>query len=634
MEKISRRMFLKGGALFAASAAAAASLAGCSSAPSEKNENVPMAATSPGVGFGADQIVTVHDADVLIVGGGIAGLTAARRVLQEGGRPTIVDKGLYGHSGASGINWGHSISTYEYADEEKVLNSASNLLFCGDGVIDQAIFMNVCKAWHDVKAVQTSVQMGCVTEHHEDGRSASEVGREGLNDPDAIPNVQDAGLFPRNFARQLRRDGVQVFDRHFALDVLKDDAGAACGLAAIDLETGAPVVFRAKAIIMATGSYVWLCGWNGMTPYTHSSADCTGDGVAMMLRAGIPMRDMEELCQDNGQWYPTATRQCMTGMGVESPDYYRGFNANKEPFTALMEENPALYFNQGCYMRMTLREIYQGRGTEHGGILALLDDIEKEERYYRPCKWNMKRIFDWDMPQYVELVPQAWETAGRPFDLNPETCETIVPGLFFAGGAPFVWNGFVVASCMGTGWLSGKGSADLARDKDWGAINWDQVNSIFDEAYACFERDPGEGVRSRTLMRNVQTSFWDGMYFLRDEQGIQKTIDDLQRILDEDIPNMSLGDTSKTFNNDFRSALEARNMAQVGIGAAQAAIIRKECRGTHCRTDYPTQDNSIGLVNTKVAFDGQQWTSELVPIDETLVPASVLAENIGVVGLE
>ena len=632
MSDMSRRSFFKGGAFLAAGAAAGAALAGCSPEGQGGRPEAPVASARTGLsgGFTGDQNVVVHEADVLIVGGGLSAMTAARRIMGLGSSVLIIDKGQFGHSGSSGINWGHQVSSFEFASEEAIDAFAPNLLFSGDGVIDQTIHMEVCKAWAESAPIQNAVRTGSVTDHHQDGRSYAEVNKENTQSP----LVGDSGIFPRNFARELKRSGAMIYDRHYALDVLKDAEGAASGVAAIDLATGEPVVFRGKAVIMATGSYAWLCGWNGMTPFTHSSADCTGDGTAMMMRAGVAMRDMEELCQDNGQWYPAGTRQCMTGMGVELPDYYRGYNANYEQFTQLIDENPAQYMNQGCYMRMTLREIYQGRGTEHGGIYALTDGLETEERYYRPAKWNMERIFDWELPQYVELVPQVWETAGRPFDLDPQTCQTTVPGLFYAGGAPYVWNGFVVASCMGTAWIAGKGASDLAKGKERADVNWDEVDGIFSQAYSYFDNDSATGERSRKVMRNVQTSFWDGMYFLRDGEGIQKTIDDLKRIEEEDLPTMYLGDSSKAFNMDWRYALETRNMVTVGIGAAEAALLREECRGTHCRTDFPVQDNENGLYNTKVSVDGGVWSSETVPIDDRLMPKEALAANLGTVGLE
>lgn len=631
MSGISRRSFLKGGALFASAAAAGAALSGC--APDGGgSQDAKESLSQTGGSVGADLNVSVKETDVVIVGGGIAGMTAARLAMENGSSVAIIDKGEFGHSGASGINWGHQLSSLEYCTEEEINAFGPMLLFGGDGVLDQKIWMPIMHAWAAVKPLQTAIAVGSVTERHKDGKSAGQVNRD--NPEKTNPLTNDAGMFPRNFARQLRRAGAAVYELHYALDILKDANGEACGVAAINLKTGDPVVFRGKSVIMATGSYVYLCGWNGMTPYTHSSADCTGDGTAMMLRAGIPMRDMEELCQDNGQWYPAATRQCMTGMGVELPDYYRGFNVNKESFTSLIDENPGQYMNQGCYMRMTLREIYQGRGTEHGGIYALTDDLENEERYYRPAKWNMERVFDYELPQYTELVPQAWETAGRPFDLDPETCETVVPGVYYAGGAPTVWNGFVVSACMATGYMSGIGAAKRAKDIDLGEVDWNQVNDIYAQAYSYFDNDSATGERSRKVWRNIQDAFWDGMYFLRNEEGIQGTIDNLKKIEADDIPSMYLGDPTPNFNKDWRHALEARNMVTVGIGAAESALLRKECRGTHCRTDYPFQDDENGLFNTKVAFDGQNWTSETVPIDETLVPADTLRQNLGNVGLE
>lgn len=622
MEEISRRAFLRGGAVLAAGAASAAALSGCA-----KNGG---AAEDGGASPERDHAFHTYEADVIVVGGGMSGLTAARRIIAEGRTIAIVDKGRYGHSGASGINWGHSLSSLEFnPDKTYPQTFAAGLSFASDGVVDQAYLAATAAAWQEISPIRTSVQMGCVTEHAKDGTPkcgnapAPETGQSG-----------DAGMFPRMYAQQVKKIGAHVHDHTFALDILTASDGSASGVAAIDLITGEPCVFRGKAVIIATGSYVWLCGWNGISAYSHSSADCTGDGAAMFMRAGLAMRDMEEICQDNGQWEPAGTRQCMTGMGVELPDHYRGFNNNYETFSQMILDDPATYMNQGTYMRLTMREIWQGRGTEHGGIWANTDGLEDEERYYRPAKWNMKRIFDYDLPQFVELVPQAWETAGRPFALDPSTCQTEIPGLFYAGGAPNVWNGFVIASCMGSGWLSGKAAADRAAGSERPEIDSEQVGRIFDESYGLLESEPAQPIRARTLMRDVQNAFWDGMYFLRDEKGIQGTIDELTRIMRDDLPRIHVPDKSRQYNPEWRFALEARNMITVGIGAAQAALIRRESRGAHCRTDYPKVDNANYIANTKVRVADDSWSFELVPIDGPLVSHDALVQGVPQVGID
>lgn len=626
MADISRRSFLRGGAVFAVGAAAATALPGCD--PSENGKGDAASSRTPGM-----RPYSVHEFDVVVVGSGLAGLTAARRALDEGKSVAIVDKGQYGHSGASGINWGHACTSLEYNDDTPNLveTEAATAVFIGDGMVDQEYAYALTQAFKELNPLRTAVKMGCVTEHSKEGKPVSgNTYGTGMS-----PNgSQDAGVFPHIIAQYVKRRGASVFDYTYVLDILTSEDGVAAGVAAIDLNTGEAKVFRGQAVVMATGSYVGLCGWNGMTPYTHGSQDSTGDGSAMFLRAGLAMRDMEELCYDNGQYAPKGTRQCMSGMGVEITDHYRGFNNDYEMFSQPLIDDPASYMNQGAYMRLEMREIWQGRGTEHGGIWALTDDIENEERYYRNAKWNMKRIFDWDLPQYVELIPQCWETAGRPFALDPSTSQTELPGLFYAGSAPFVWTGSVIVSSMGGGWIAGKAAAELATSGERAKMRTDQVNAIFDEAYDLLEREPGDAVRARTLMRDVQTGFWDGMYFLRDEQGIQGAIDELTRIQEEDLPRMKTMDKSAQFNIEWKNALETRNMVTVGIGAAQAALIRRESRGAHCRTDFPKVDNANYMANTKVSLVDGVWRSEMVDAGGAFVDHETLVASIPTAGLE
>ena len=625
MTEISRRSFLRGSAVVAIGAAAASALSSCSSSDSAKSTETATHSANA-------HPCSVHEFDVVVVGSGIAGLTAARRALDKGMTVAIIDKGQYGHSGASGINWGHACTSLEYNDTEGVVETETGTaVFIGDGMVDQEYAYSLMQAFKEMNPLRSAVQMGCVTEHSKEGKPVSgNTYGTGMS-----PNgSQDAGIFPHIIAQYVKKKGASVFDYTFALDILTSEEGAAAGIAAIDLNTGEAKVFRSKALVMATGSYVSLCGWNGMTPYTHGSQDNTGDGSAMFLRAGLSMRDMEELCYDNGQYAPKGTRQCMTGMGVEITDHYRGFNNNYEMFSQPLIDDPANYMNQGAYMRLEMREIWQGRGTEHGGIWALTDDIENEERYYRNAKWNMKRIFDWDLPQYVELIPQCWETAGRPFTLDPQTSQTEIPGLYYAGSASFVWTGSAIVSSMAGGWIAGGAAADLAKSDNQAQIRTEQVDSIFAEAFDLLEREPDNAIRARTLMRNVQTSFWDGMYFLRDEKSIQGAIDELTRIQEEDLPRMKTTDKSAQFNIEWKNALETRNMTTVGIGAAQAALIRRESRGAHCRTDYPKVDNANYMANTKVALENGTWTAEMVDAGGMFIDHATLIASIPTVGLE
>ena len=109
MTEISRRSFLRGSAVVAIGAAAASALSSCSSSDSAKSTETATHSANA-------HPCSVHEFDVVVVGSGIAGLTAARRALDKGMTVAIIDKGQYGHSGASGINWGHACTSLEYND--------------------------------------------------------------------------------------------------------------------------------------------------------------------------------------------------------------------------------------------------------------------------------------------------------------------------------------------------------------------------------------------------------------------------------------------------------------------------------------------------------------------------------------
>lgn len=643
MEDISRRFFVKGGAAFAASAAITGAI-GVGTANASEAEKVSEAESyteaeeesedaSAATELSLARSYSTYLYDVVIVGSGIAGLTAARAALDAGKTVAIVDKGQYGHSGNSGLNWGHAIVSYEYNDDPDLPASDSvSKVYSGDGVVDQEYTYSLISTYCDMDPLRDAVQLGCVTEHDTEGHPVSlNTYGTGMTETGS----QDAGVFPRMMAQYVKRLGANIYDYTFVLDILTSEDGVAAGVAAVDLNTGEAKVFRAKSVIMATGSYICLCGWNGVTPYTHGSLDCTGDGSAMFLRAGLSMRDMEELCYDNGQYAPAGTRNCMTGMGVEITDHYRGFNNNYEMFSQPMIDDQATYMNQGTYMRLEMREIWEGRGTEHGGIWGLTDDLDEEERYYRNAKWNMERIFGWELPQYVELIPQCWETAGRPFTLDATTSQTEIAGLFYAGAATFVWNGSCVVACLAGGKMAGEGAVALVEELEAAPeVRTEQIESIFGEAYGLLVAEADDGIRAQDVKRNVQTSFWDGMYFLRNEEGIQGTIDELTRIQEEDLPRMVTVDDSPQYNTEWRNALEARNMITVGIGAAQAALIRRECRGAHCRTDYPKVDNENYMANTKVSYVDGTWSAEMVEAGGILMDHDTLVASIPAIGLE
>lgn len=611
MEGVSRRRFLKGAGVVSAVAAVAAgtALTGCNADSSSNSGEAGGLEANQG-----SHPYTVHEADVIIVGGGLSGLFAARRALKDGATVKLIDKGLYGHSGNSGINWGHGVGTNEWAptDEETLAGVVFGWNYAGDGLIDQTLALNIAHALTEIPPAAEAEQFGSILERLNDGTSATNNG--------AIQGSEN-GLMPRAYAQLVKRMGCDVYDRTMAVELLFSEDGRVAGVAAIDLRNGTAKVFRGKAVIMAAGTHIWASGWNGMRAHTHGSPENTGEGLAMLLRAGLPMRDCEIFEQDQTQYSPLGLRNAMSTVGSQVTSFNWTYNANGEKFAEYFLEHPDKV-SQGAYMRLTMKEIHEGRATENGCILVDTTNMEQIERFWRRTKEDQFRTLGYVVPDMVEVSPHFWNCGMRPFDLS-DTCETAISGLFYAGEAPFVFSGMSVTSSLGTGWLAGKGAAEIAKSSDLPAVKWEDAAAAFDIAYEPLLKS-GDGLRPFDAMRMVQEVFWKDLGLIRDEEGIQNGIAELERIKAEEIPRIVVTDKSRCMNNEWRQAMEVRGMVDCCLATGYASTVRTCSRGgTFCRTDYPELGDEF--YNTKVAFDGTAWTCETVDIEPVVVDAETLS---------
>ncbi|NTU88337.1 MAG: FAD-dependent oxidoreductase [Actinobacteria bacterium] len=620
MSEVSRRDFLKSAGLVGVGAAVAG-LAGCGSNTTSSNGSSEDASAVP-------YPVGVHEADVLVIGGGIAGCTAARRAMAKGASVIVVDKGLWGHSGTSGINWGHDTETNEWSDDD----GSGTIAFwcmCHDGMPDQTFALALCQAVHKARPDATTEQVGSILERTPDNHPAS------LNA--VAPFNGDHGCFPRYFAQSVKRLGAEIHDRTNILDVLLDEGGNVAGAVGLNLKTGEASVFRAKTVVMAMGSFAWISGWNGMSPYTIAGPENTGDGHRILIQKGLAMRDMEQEPFDNVQWTPIGIRQGMGSTGGAITNHTLLLNKNKERITTRIDTPPeGRYYGNAELMRLCVKTILDGDATENGGFYVDARNFADptNNRYYRRCGENQMRALGYEMPDYVEVVPEQWETAGRPFNYST-TAETEIPGLFYAASGQGSWFGMAFFGAYGTGFMAGEGAADKAAELSAAsAIPWDQVNGILGDAYSLLDAEPENGIRSTIVFRKIQEAYWSGLGPIRNEEGINATLAELDRIESEDIPKMFVPSKSKQMNSDWLRAIEAKSLITCARGVAQAALIRKETRGAHCRTDYPALDNVNWLKNTKVQLVDNAWVSEVVDIDDSIISKEILATIIPDFGID
>lgn len=574
--------------------------------------------------------IQTHECDVLVIGGGIAGMEAALRAVSLGKTAIIIDKGVFGHSGTSGMNWGHIYQSMEFSpdDDETIAKAVAVMDMVCEGLINQPYFYSLLKAQKEEKVIATALKYGSIPLYNEDGTVLSH------NQPHpAFPVTHDQGFWPRMMAQWCQRNGnvTAIFDNTYVVDVLLSDDGHAAGAVAIDMVHGTPHVFRSKATIMAAGSYCWITGWNGMGAESMAGKECTGDGIALLLKHGVPMADMEQFCGDASPWTPMGTRQTMGNLNFDAAQTPRNmvFDANMVSWEEILKDVEVPLMTMGNTTKIMYGLRLHGRATENGGCYMDKDCAPVMPRYYRRVEQRQKALLGYEMPKYLEIVPQTWDSAGCPRDLSP-TSMTVIPGMFFAGAAPGSVGGMAQVAAQSGGWLAANGAAEIAGSMELPRVSDEQISAILDRTYDLIEREPENAIRPRQVMRSIQETYWDRQNGpLKDEAKIQAIIKELNRIKDEDLPRMRTPDKSYRMNCEWRDAFEAENMLYCALGASYAALLRKETRGFHLRIDYPNTDNSIGLFNTVVTLGkNDEWKAEKAPKFDSIVSSEVMAQMV------
>lgn len=570
-----------------------------------------------------------HESDVLVVGGGIAGMEAALQVVSQGKTAILVDKGVFGHSGTSGMNWGHTYQSMEFSndDDQTIAGTIAVMDMVCEGLLNQPYFYHLLKAHKKEKIIQNGLKYGSIPLYNEDGTvlSHNEVNPQ-------FPVTHDQGFWPRMMAQWCLRDGnvTEILEQMYVVDILTDSEGRAGGVVAIDMLHGTPHVFRAKAVIMATGSYCWITGWNGMGAESMAGKENTGDGIAILLRHGVAMADMEQFCGDASQWTPAGVRQTMGNFNFDGAQTPKEMIYDKDfkPWSEYLEGH-SMMLNMGGTMRMFYALKRAGKTTENGGCYINKDCAPVLPRYFRRVEERQKELLGYKLPQYVEVVPETWDSAGCPRILS-ETSETVIPGLFFAGAAPGGVGGMTQIAAQSGGYLAANGAVQTANQITLPKIDKKQIYAVVEHAYDYLEGDKKNPIRANKIMRKIQKTYWDRESGpMKDETKIKEIIAELNRIKTEDLPRMCASDKSYRMNVDWRDCFEAENMLYCALGASYAGLTRRETRGFNMRTDYPNLNNETGLKNTVVKLsENGDWESKYEAKFDQLIPSEILAQMI------
>jgi len=564
--------------------------------------------------------------DVLILGSGGAGLFAALHASQA--NPdldiTIAVKGLLGKSGCTRmVQGGYNVALSPGDSVERHFMDTIN---GGKWLPDQDMAMRLCQT-AITRVQELENELGCFFDRNDDG-SLHHKAFAGQTFDRTVHKGDLTGIeIISRLMEQVRALPVNMMEEHRALALLPSrDGDALAGVLLVDMRSGEFRVVRAKTILMATG------GGPTMYRYHTPSGDKSMDGLAMALRLGLGLRDMEMV-----QFHPTGllagrdTR--MTGTVLEEGLRGAGgylLDGSGERFM-LNYDVDGERATRDIVSRAIYAEMRAGRTTPNGGVYIAMSHLGPK-LVAKKFPGMVKRCADcgFDLAAgRVEVVPTAHYFMGGVV-VTPDT-RTALPGLFVAGedaggahGANRLGGNGVANSTVFGGIAGDEMAVQASAQQHWMDVDEASVEAEIERSLLPFKQPAGDvnGIRDRLL-----DVMWDDVGVLRDADGLSRAQQELASLKTE-LHASGLADSNRVFNLSWHDWLNLNSLIEVSEVIAAAALSRENSRGAHYREDFPQVGSLEDSYFTVAHSDQERLSVERQPVVFSIVkPGETLLED-------
>ena len=596
---------------------------------------------------------TTHTYDVIIVGAGGAGLRAAIEASRNGVKTAIICKSLLGKAHTVMAEGGMAASLGNVDDRDnwkvhfrdtmkggKYLNQWRMAQIHAQESPDR---VNELEEWG---AVFDRTKKGKILQRNFGGHTyprLAHVGdRTGL---EMIRTLQDKGV----------HSGIDVFMEYTVRRILQTD-GQVSGCLAYDREKGMFNIFKAKAVVLATG------GTGKCWEITSNSWEYTADGHALAYWAGAELLDMEFVqFHPTGMVWPPSVKGTLITEGVRGeggvlknnegkrfmfnnvPDMYKAEFADSEAEAnewvrdvvsnkIPTARRPPELLTRDVVARAIRKEVLEGRGAPHGGVfldIASQRPAAEIKRKLPSMYHQFMKLADVDITQApMEVGPTCHYTMGG-VKVHAESQESTVPGLFAAGE--------VAAGLHGSNRLGGNSLSDLivfgkrageyaseyAKKTTQVEVDSNQVKREVKASLQPFEETKGENPYA--IADDLQKMMQKNVGIVRTDEELRTALTEIQA-LKERAKTVKVGGNIQ-FNPGWHLAMDLNNMLDIAEVITTAALTRTESRGAHTREDHPGSDDAWGNVNLIATQEKGGVKISKVPLEKPPVELAELLKD-------